>query len=112
MLDATEDLAKKLGPSEFIIGLTIVALGTSLPEIFVGLQSVSKETENIGVTESKIEIDTSIKNDKKKNDNDNDNDNTSDNEKSSLQASPTNNNNNSNSTTITANTNINGKRKV
>ena len=44
LLDATEDLAKKLGTSEFIIGLTIVALGTSLPEIFVGLKSVSKET--------------------------------------------------------------------
>ena len=40
LLDATEDLAKKFGTSEFIIGLTIVALGTSLPEIFVGLQSV------------------------------------------------------------------------
>ena len=33
LLDATEDLAKKLGTSEFIIGLTVVALGTSLPEI-------------------------------------------------------------------------------
>mgnify|MGYP003343084062 CR=1 FL=1 len=49
LLDATEDLAKKLGTSEFIIGLTIVALGTSLPEIFVGLQSVSKETENLAM---------------------------------------------------------------
>ena len=49
LLDATEDLAKKLGTSEFIIGLTIVALGTSLPEIFVGIQSVSKETENLAM---------------------------------------------------------------
>ena len=47
LLAATEDVAKKLGTSEFIIGLTFVALGTSLPEIFVGLQSVSKETENL-----------------------------------------------------------------
>ena len=49
LLDATEDLAKKLGTSEFIIGLTVVALGTSLPEIFVGIQSVSKETENLAM---------------------------------------------------------------
>lgn len=49
LLDATEDLAKKLGTSEFIIGLTLVALGTSLPEIFVGIQSVSKETENLAM---------------------------------------------------------------
>tara|TARA_B100001109_G_scaffold233358_1_gene211742 strand:+ start:12449 stop:13456 length:1008 start_codon:yes stop_codon:yes gene_type:complete len=49
LLDATEDLAKRLGTSEFIIGLTIVALGTSLPEIFVGIQSVSKGTENLAM---------------------------------------------------------------
>ena len=49
LLDATEDLAKKLGTSEFIIGLTVVALGTSLPEIFVGIQSISKETENLAM---------------------------------------------------------------
>ena len=49
LLDATEDLAKKLGTSEFIIGLTVVALGTSLPETFVGIQSVSKETENLAM---------------------------------------------------------------
>ena len=49
LLDATEDLAKRLGTSEFIIGLTIVALGTSLPEVFVGIQSVSNGTENLAM---------------------------------------------------------------
>ena len=49
LLDATQDLAKRFGTSEFIIGLTIVALGTSLPEIFVGIQSVSKGTENLAM---------------------------------------------------------------
>ncbi len=49
LLDATSALAEKLGTSEFIIGLTIVALGTSLPEIFVGIQSVSKGTENLAM---------------------------------------------------------------
>ena len=49
LLDATEDLAKRFGTSEFIIGLTIVALGTSLPEIFVGIQSASKGTENLAM---------------------------------------------------------------
>ena len=47
LLDATEDLAKKLETSEFIIGLTIVALGTSAPEIFVGLQVCIKIKEKI-----------------------------------------------------------------
>ena len=45
LLDATEDLEKKLGTSEFIIGLTVVALGTSLPEIFVlGSITISPKT--------------------------------------------------------------------
>ena len=49
LLDSTEILAEKLGTSEFIIGLTIVAFGTSLPEIFVGIQSVSRGTENLAM---------------------------------------------------------------
>ena len=35
-VDNSSLLAKKLGMSELTIGLTIVALGTSAPEIFVG----------------------------------------------------------------------------
>ena len=36
-VDNSSLLAKKLGMSELTIGLTIVALGTSAPEIFVGI---------------------------------------------------------------------------
>lgn len=39
-IDFCEALAKKLQISEFTVGLTVVALGTSAPEIFVGLASV------------------------------------------------------------------------
>ncbi|NDH59698.1 MAG: sodium:calcium antiporter, partial [Proteobacteria bacterium] len=40
---------KKLGLSELTIGLTIVALGTSAPEIFVGISSVLNGTESIAM---------------------------------------------------------------
>jgi len=42
-------IAKKLGLSELTIGLTIVALGTSAPEIFVGISSVLNGTEEIAL---------------------------------------------------------------
>ena len=42
-------VAKKLGLSELTIGLTIVALGTSAPEIFVGISSVLSGTEEIAL---------------------------------------------------------------
>ena len=42
-------IAKKLGLSELTIGLTIVALGTSAPEIFVGISSVLNRTEEIAL---------------------------------------------------------------
>ncbi|MFQ3340100.1 MAG: cation:H+ antiporter, partial [Gammaproteobacteria bacterium] len=42
-------VAKKLGLSELTIGLTIVALGTSAPEIFVGISSVLNGTEAIAM---------------------------------------------------------------
>ena len=42
-------IAKKLGLSELTIGLTIVALGTSAPEIFVGISSVLNGTESIAM---------------------------------------------------------------
>ena len=42
-------IAKKLGLSELTIGLTIVALGTSAPEIFVGISSVINGTEEIAL---------------------------------------------------------------
>jgi cation:H+ antiporter len=42
-------LAKKLGINELTIGLTVVALGTSAPEIFVGISSVLNQSENIAM---------------------------------------------------------------
>ena len=49
LIDDTAEMAERLGTSEFIIGLTIIALGTSLPEVFVGIQSVMYEAENIAI---------------------------------------------------------------
>lgn len=42
-------IAKRLGLSELTIGLTIVALGTSAPEIFVGISSVLSGTEELAL---------------------------------------------------------------
>jgi cation:H+ antiporter len=42
-------IAKRLGLSELTIGLTIVALGTSAPEIFVGISSVLSRTEELAL---------------------------------------------------------------
>ncbi|MBN2790811.1 MAG: calcium/sodium antiporter [Candidatus Delongbacteria bacterium] len=42
-------LAKLMGVSELAIGLTIVAVGTSLPELVATLQAVRKGNHNIGV---------------------------------------------------------------
>ena len=48
-IDNSSLIAKKLGLSELTIGLTIVALGTSAPEIFVGISSVLNGTEAIAI---------------------------------------------------------------
>jgi cation:H+ antiporter len=48
-IDNSSLIAKKLGLSELTIGLTIVALGTSAPEIFVGILSVLNGTESIAM---------------------------------------------------------------
>ena len=48
-IDNSSLIAKKLGLSELTIGLTIVALGTSAPEIFVGISSVLNGTESIAL---------------------------------------------------------------
>ena len=49
IIDNSSLIAKKLGLSELTIGLTIVALGTSAPEIFVGISSVLNGTESIAM---------------------------------------------------------------
>ena len=46
-VDSVKKTARKLGVSELIIGLTIVSIGTSLPEILVGVNS-SLEVAAIG----------------------------------------------------------------
>ena len=48
-VDYSSILAKKLGINELTIGLTVVALGTSAPEIFVGISSIVNQTESIAM---------------------------------------------------------------
>ena len=48
-VDYSSILAKKLGINELTIGLTVVALGTSAPEIFVGISSILNQTESIAM---------------------------------------------------------------
>ena len=48
-VDNSALVAKKFGLSELTIGLTIVALGTSAPEIFVGISSVLSKTEELAL---------------------------------------------------------------
>ena len=48
-VDNSSLLAKKLGMSELSIGLSIVALGTSAPEIFVGISSVINNSEELAM---------------------------------------------------------------
>ncbi|HKJ35897.1 MAG TPA: sodium:calcium antiporter [Solirubrobacterales bacterium] len=42
LVDSASDVALELGISEAFIGLSLVAIGTSLPEIVVGIQSVRR----------------------------------------------------------------------
>ena len=46
-IDYSSVLAERLGVSEFIVGLTLIAFGTSVPEIFVGVQAVQNQAENL-----------------------------------------------------------------
>jgi len=48
-VDNSSLIAKRFGLSELTIGLTVVALGTSAPEIFVGISSVLNGTEAIAM---------------------------------------------------------------
>ena len=48
-VDNSSLIAKKIGVSELTIGLTIVAFGTSAPEIFVGISSVLNNSESIAM---------------------------------------------------------------
>jgi len=49
LIYSAKDLASTLGIPEFIIGLSLVAVGTSIPELATGLTSVKKGVEEISV---------------------------------------------------------------
>lgn len=46
-IEASSKIAIQLGVSELVIGLTLVAFGTSAPEVFVGIVSVLNNNANI-----------------------------------------------------------------
>ena len=48
-VDSASALAKRFGVNELTIGLTVIALGTSAPEIFVGISSVLNQSESIAM---------------------------------------------------------------
>ncbi len=48
-VDAATNIAKELGMSERFIGLTIVALGTSLPELFTSVSAAMKGKADIAI---------------------------------------------------------------
>ena len=48
-IDSSSLLAKEIGISELTIGLTIIALGTSAPEIFIAISSVINNTGEIAM---------------------------------------------------------------
>lgn len=50
LVDGASGLAKKYGISDIIIGLTVVALGTSMPEFVVNMVAVSQGSTEIAIT--------------------------------------------------------------
>ena len=48
-VDHASVIAKHMGVSDLVIGLTLIAFGTSAPEIFVGISSIINQNENIAL---------------------------------------------------------------
>ena len=48
-VEGASDIARKLGIPSIVIGLTIVALGTSLPELAVSVTAALKESNDIAL---------------------------------------------------------------
>ena len=49
LTDGAVSLAQRAGIPEMVIGLTVVALGTSMPELFVSLTSALQGTTDLAV---------------------------------------------------------------
>ena len=49
VVDGAKDVALKLGMSEMLIGLTIVAVGTSLPELVTSVTAARKQEDGIAL---------------------------------------------------------------
>lgn len=49
LIDGASDLARRLGLSEFVIGLTIVAIGTSAPEAIVSIVGAVNKNSEIAI---------------------------------------------------------------
>ncbi|MFI3263388.1 MAG: sodium:calcium antiporter, partial [Rikenellaceae bacterium] len=49
MTDGASKLATKFGISEFVVGLTVVAIGTSAPELIVTIMSALKGSGDVAV---------------------------------------------------------------
>lgn len=50
LVDGASNLAKRLGVSDLVIGLTIVAFGTSMPEFVVNMVSVADGATDLAIT--------------------------------------------------------------
>ena len=55
-IDNISDLGKKIGLSDMFLGITVVALGTSIPEVFVSISSVVNLKPEIAMGLSLIHI--------------------------------------------------------
>ena len=48
-VDSSSKIAKKFGISDLFVGLTLVAIGTSAPEIFVSVSSIVNSVESVAI---------------------------------------------------------------